>query len=66
MREWNFFKDGYDELMMNFFCGMVDRRQVFSFISGRDHCQRPSPSLFFDTRWAGLEPAQSLSSGFVE
>ena len=31
-------------MMMNCFCGMVDRRKAFSLISSRDHCQRSSPS----------------------
>ena len=53
-------------MMMNCFCGMVDRRKVVSLISSRDHCQRSSPSSFSDTPWAGFEPAQSLSSGLVE
>ena len=51
-------------MMMNRFCGMVDRRKVFSLISSRDHCQKFSPSRISDT--AGFEPAQSLSSGLVE
>ena len=45
-------------MMMNCFCGMVDRR--------KDHCQRSSPSRISDTPWAGFEPAQNLSSGLVE
>ena len=45
------------------FCGMVDRRKVFSLISSRDHCQRSSPSRISDTTRAGFEPAKSLSSG---
>ena len=51
---------------MNCFCGMVDRRKAFSLISSRDHCQRSSPSRISDTPRAGFEPAQNLSSGFVE
>ena len=31
-------------IMMNCFCGMVDRRKAFSLISSRDHCQRSSSS----------------------
>ena len=54
-----------DELM-NCYCGMVDRRKAFSLISSRDHCQRSSPSWISDTPRAGFEPAQNLSSGFVE
>ena len=48
------------------FCGIVDRRKVFSLVSSRDHCQRSSPSRISDTLRAGSEPAQNLSSGFVE
>ena len=53
-------------MMMNCFCGMVDRRKAFSLISNRDHCQRSSSSRISDTPRAGFEPAQNLSSGFVE
>ena len=45
---------------------MVDRRKAFSLISSRYHCQRSSPSRISDAPWAGFEPAQNLSSGFVE
>ena len=50
-------------MMMNCFCGMVDRRKAFSLISSRDHCQRSSPSRISDT---GFGLAQNLSSGLVE
>ena len=53
-------------MMMNCFCVMVDRRKACNLISSRDHCQRSSPSRISDTPRAGFEPAQSLSSGFVE
>ena len=53
-------------MMMNCFCGMVDRRKAFSLISIRDHCQRSSPWRIFDTPLAGFDPVQSLSSGLVE
>ena len=53
-------------MMMNCFCGMVDRRKVFSLISSRDHCQGFSPSRISDTLQAGFETVQNLSSGFVE
>ena len=43
-------------MMMSCFCGMVDRRTAFSFISSHDHCQRPSPSRISDTPRAGFEP----------
>ena len=54
------------KMMMNCFCGMVDRRKTFSLISSRDHCQRSSPSRISDTPRVGFEPAQNLSSGLVE
>ena len=53
-------------MMMNCYCGMVDRRKAFSLISSRDHCQRFSSSRISDTPRAGFEPEQNLSSGFVE
>ena len=58
--------DGILMMMMNCFCGMVDRRKVFSLISSREHCQRSSPSRISDTPRAGLESAQNLNSGLVE
>ena len=54
--------DDDDEL----FCGMADRRKVFSLISSLDHCQRSSPSHISDTSRAGFEPARNLSSDLVE
>ena len=36
-------------MMMNCFCGMVDRQKAFSLISSQDHCQRSSPLLIFNT-----------------
>ena len=36
-------------MMMNCFCGMVDRRKAFSLISSWDHCQRSSPLQISDT-----------------
>ena len=53
-------------MMMNYFCGMVDQQKAFSIISSRDHCQRSSPLRISDTLQAGFEPAQILSSCFVE
>ena len=41
-------------MMMNCFCGMVDRRKAFSLISSQEHCQRSSPSRISDTPRAGL------------
>ena len=49
-----------------FFCVVVDRQKAFILMSSRDHCQRSSPSLIFDTLRAGFEPAQNLSSVKVE
>ena len=53
-------------IMIDCFCGMVDRRKVFNLISSRHHCQRSSPSQNYDTPRAEFEPVQSLSLGFVE
>ena len=53
-------------MMMNCFCGMVNRRKAFSLIPSRDHCQRSSPSQISDTPGVGSEPAQNLSFGLVE
>ena len=53
-------------IKMNCFCGMVDQRKMSSLISSRDHCQRSSPSRTSDRSQARYEPAQNLSSGFVE
>ena len=53
-------------MMMNSFCGIVDRRKVFRLISSRDQFQRSSPSRISDTPRAEFEPAQNLSSGLVE
>ena len=51
---------------MNCFCGIVDRRKMFSLIFSRDHCQRSSPSWIFNTPWTEFESAQNTSSGLVE
>ena len=47
-------------------CRMVDRRKTLNLISSWDHCRRFPPSQILDKPPAGLEPAQNLSSGFVE
>ena len=44
-------------MMMNCFCGMVDRRKAFGLISSLDHCQRSSSSRISETPQAGFEPA---------
>ena len=36
-------------MMMNFFCGMVNRSKAFSLISSQSHCQRSSPLRISDT-----------------
>ena len=51
-------------MMMNCFCGMVDRPKAFSLISSRDHCQRSSLSRISDTPsrvWTCAEPEFRLS-----
>ena len=45
-------------MMMNCFCGMLDRGKTFSFISSWDHCQRSSLSRISDTPPAGFNPNQ--------
>ena len=47
-------------MLMNCFCGMVDRYQAFSLISSQDHCQRSSPSQISDTPLAGFELHRTL------
>ena len=55
-------------MMMNFFCGMVDRRKPFSFISSWDEvCQLEIlTSENSGTPRAGFEPEQNLSPGLVK
>ena len=53
-------------MMMSWFCGMVHQREALSLISSWENCQRSSPSQTSNTPEAGFQPAQSLSSGFVE
>ena len=53
-------------VMMNRFCGMVDRRKAFSLISNRDHCHIFSPSEISDKPVTGYEPAPNLGSGFFD
>ena len=55
-----------DELTMNCFSGMVDGRKMFSLISSRNHCQRPSPSQLSDTPRAGFDPAWALLNEVVQ
>ena len=37
------------KMMMNCFCGMVDRQMAFSLICSQAHCQVSSPSQIYDT-----------------
>ena len=53
-------------MVMNCFCGMVDQRKAFSFISSHEHCQRSSPSQISDTLQAGFQPVHNPSLGFDE
>ena len=53
-------------MVMECFCGMIDRQSAFSLISSRNHCQRSPPFRMSDMPRAGVEPAQNLSLGFVE
>ena len=46
---WNYKNANVKHMMMNCFCGMIDRRKAFSLISSRDNCQRSSPSRITDT-----------------
>ena len=65
-RSWGFTSTLTSWIELNCFCGMVDRRKAFSLVSSQDHCQRSSQSRISDMPRAGFEPAQNLSSGFVE
>ena len=53
-------------MMINYFYGMVDQRKAFGLLSSRDHCQRSSSLWISNMPQAGFEPAQNLSSAFVE
>ena len=53
-------------MKMNCFCDTVDRRKAFCLISSHGYRHISSTSLISDTLRAGSEPAQNLSSGFVE
>ena len=52
--------DEHDRLlMMNCFCGIVDRRKALTLISSRDNYQSFSPSQTSDTLRAGFELPQN-------
>ena len=63
---FSFHQKWMTKMMMNCFCGMVDRLKTFSLISSWDHFQRSSPSQISDTPRAEFEPVQNLTPGFVE
>ena len=52
--------------IMNCFGSVVNQWKAFSLISSQDRCQRFSPSRISDTLGTRFEPAQNLSSAFVE
>ena len=53
-------------MMMNCFCSMVGQQKALKFIFRPEHCQRFLPLWIPDKPGAQFEPAQNLSSGFVE
>ena len=53
-------------MMKNYFCGIVDRRRVSSFISSRGNYQKFSPSQISSTSQAEFKSAQNLRLGFIE
>ena len=53
-------------MIVNCFCGMVDRRKVFSLIWSQDHYQKSSPLQISNMPQVIFEHAQNLSSGLVE
>ena len=53
-------------MMINYFCGTVDRRKTFRVISSRGHFQRSSPLSISNTLQAGFQPVQNLSSDLLE
>ena len=50
-------------VMMNCFCGMVDRRNVVSPISSRNHCRRSSTSQLSDTPQVLISNSLKVDSG---
>ena len=54
-------------MMMNCFCGMVDRPKAFGLIYSQDH-SLPEVLTIVNPRHAvsRIEPVQNLNSGFVE
>ena len=62
--------DGDDDdnelLMKHCFCGMVDHRKALGLIFNRYHYIKFSPLRISDTLQTKFEPAQNLSSEFVE
>ena len=66
IKDQTFDDDDDDDDDDDCFYGTVDWQKVFSLISGRDHCQRYSPSRISDMLQAQLEPVQNLNVGFAE
>ena len=52
--------------MKTCFCEMIKQQRALSLISSPNHCQRFSPPQISKTPREEFEPAQNLSSGFVE
>ena len=59
---FNYYDDDDKELFLWYGWPM----KVLCLISSWDHCQRSSPTQISNTLSAVFEPAQNLSSGFVE
>ena len=56
----------FELIMMNYFCGMIERRKTLKLISSRDHCQRFSLPLIYDTSRVGFESAENLGLSIIE
>ena len=48
--------DNDDDDDDEWFCGMVDERNVFSLIASQDHFHTSSPSRIYNLPQAGFEP----------
>ena len=56
-----YLKNYLQDMMMDCFCGMVDRCQAFSLISNWNHCQRSSSLQISGIPLAGFKPEIRLS-----
>ena len=67
---WSYIRLYHWVMMTNWwwivFAEWLTDERCLRLISSRDHCQRFSLSQISDTPQAGFEPAQNLSSDFVE